>query len=189
MDHALSMSIARHLFGRNHALPCRAAFICPSFRISANPTAVYSSSSHAHGSQRSLAWRLWRARRVPPVVSPVSHPSPRRPTRRSVITLTLIAFLGGSVAGFYLYDPDNFNHNRLAFIRSYRAAQTGLLIALDYKWTLRKGPEIVGQEEYERVKGECHQRAANRLLELCKTNQGIYIKLVRVPKDYMGYRI
>ncbi|KND00699.1 atypical/ABC1/ABC1-B protein kinase [Spizellomyces punctatus DAOM BR117] len=121
------------------------------------------------------AWKWWRARRIPPsLVSTNQHP--RRAIRGKVL-LTFIAFAGGTVGGFYLYDPANFNHNRLALVRSYRTAVTAALIAIDYKWSLRKGPDLIGAEEYERVKSACHKRAANRMLELCKTNQGIYIKL------------
>ncbi|KAJ3023661.1 putative aarF domain-containing protein kinase 1 [Thoreauomyces humboldtii] len=54
---------------------------------------------------------------------------------------------------------------------------TGLAMGVDYKWSLRRGPDVLGKEEYEKVKGECHQRCAERMLDLCKANQGIYVKL------------
>lgn len=48
-------------------------------------------------------------------------------------------------------------------------------ILLDYLWSL-KGLEP-GSKMYERVIEECHSRGAQRLLNLCFSNGGIYIKL------------
>ena len=51
-------------------------------------------------------------------------------------------------------------------------------MGIDYKWSLRRGPDDIGEDEYEKVKSECHARNAKRLLKLCETNGGIYLKLV-----------
>ncbi|KAJ3038025.1 putative aarF domain-containing protein kinase 1 [Rhizophlyctis rosea] len=50
-------------------------------------------------------------------------------------------------------------------------------MGIDYKWSLWRGPEEIGEEEYEKIKSECHARNAKRLLKLCETNGGIYLKL------------
>ncbi|KAJ3187905.1 putative aarF domain-containing protein kinase 1 [Gaertneriomyces sp. JEL0708] len=108
---------------------------------------------------------------------PLPHTEP--PSKRFRLR-GLAAFLGltgGALTTYYLYDPEGFRHNRLTVIRSYRALKAGALAAADYKWSLRNGPEVVGEAEYEDYRSQCHQRAADRLLELCKANQGIYIKL------------
>ncbi|TPX62339.1 hypothetical protein PhCBS80983_g00540 [Powellomyces hirtus] len=111
-------------------------------------------------------------------LSSTASSRPRRsPSTRSLAFLTLIAFAGGAVSGLYLWDPQNFNHNRLALVRSYRAGITGIEMAIDYKWSLRKGPELIGQDEYDALKSRCHQRCADRLLKLCMDNRGIYVKL------------
>ncbi|KAJ3158162.1 putative aarF domain-containing protein kinase 1 [Geranomyces michiganensis] len=106
-----------------------------------------------------------------------SSTSSRRATRGGLVALGVAGLIGGTVGGFYLADPAHFSHNRLALVRSYRAGMTGIKMGLDYKWSLRNGPDVIGQDAYEAVKRACHQRCAERLLQLCKDNQGIYIKL------------
>ncbi|KAJ3141538.1 putative aarF domain-containing protein kinase 1 [Geranomyces variabilis] len=112
-----------------------------------------------------------------PASSPTSSPSSSRATRGGLVALAVTGLIGGTIGGFYLADPQNFAHNRLALVRSYRAGMTGIKMGLDYKWSLRNGPDVIGQEAYEAVKRACHKRCAERLLQLCKDNQGIYIKL------------
>ena len=59
----------------------------------------------------------------------------------------------------------------------YRSTN-GLLVfwfATDYSWNLYGLTEQ--DEEYEKRKEECHARGADRLLKLCFSNGGIYIKL------------
>ncbi|KAJ3299973.1 putative aarF domain-containing protein kinase 1 [Borealophlyctis nickersoniae] len=65
----------------------------------------------------------------------------------------------------------------LAFVRSLRTAICAIRMGIDYKWSLLRGPDDIGVEEYERVKSACHTRCAKRLLQLCETNGGIYLKL------------
>ncbi|KAJ3178340.1 putative aarF domain-containing protein kinase 1 [Geranomyces variabilis] len=109
--------------------------------------------------------------------STTSLPLSPRATRGWLVSLAITGLIGGTIGGFYLADPQNFAHNRLALVRSYRAGITGIKMGLDYKWSLRNGPEVIGQDAYEAVKRACHKRCAERLLQLCKDNQGIYIKL------------
>ncbi|TPX44292.1 hypothetical protein SeMB42_g04383 [Synchytrium endobioticum] len=58
-----------------------------------------------------------------------------------------------------------------------RSAATVGAIAMDYKISLRNPPEAIGKDEYNARKSACHQRSADRLLELCKLNGGIFVKL------------
>ncbi|KAI8819703.1 ABC1 family-domain-containing protein [Fimicolochytrium jonesii] len=128
----------------------------------------------ATSSQRLSPAEWWRRRGS----NPPAHGTVVRPRRRGATAfITLFGFLGGTVLGFYLYDREGFNHNVLALVRSSRALKTGFLMGVDYKWSLRDDEAKIGKEEYERRKSACHQRSADRMLELCKDNQGIYIKL------------
>ena len=58
---------------------------------------------------------------------------------------------------------------------SYRSLAVGSTISLDYWWSLRKVPE--DSENYETVMKEIHQRSAERLVDGCLDNGGLYIKL------------
>ncbi|KAG8662548.1 aarF domain-containing protein kinase 1 isoform X1 [Manihot esculenta] len=76
-----------------------------------------------------------------------------------------------------------------AVFRSSRAISTiGFTIA-DYKYSLRGLP--VDSEDYRGKLSEVHLRSANRMLKLCETNKGFYVKagqfvaaLRQVPKEY-----
>jgi len=68
------------------------------------------------------------------------------------------------------YDPDN-----IGMVRFGRAAVAVGRIGLDYRSTLSR--EYPGEAEYEAAKAECHTRAADRLLDLCLANGGVFIKV------------
>ncbi|KDR14244.1 putative aarF domain-containing protein kinase 5 [Zootermopsis nevadensis] len=75
--------------------------------------------------------------------------------------------------------------------RFLRSLKTGLTISLDYWWSLLGLEE--GTEEYKEVLHPLHQRAADRLLDGCLRNGGLYIKLGQgfsslnhvLPKEYL----
>jgi hypothetical protein len=56
----------------------------------------------------------------------------------------------------------------------------GLAISVDYKWELWGVDEESAQYD-ELIKG-CHKRAAQRILEGCLKNGGLYVKLGQVSK-------
>ncbi len=59
-----------------------------------------------------------------------------------------------------------------------RAATTIGRIAFDYRRSLyASAAESLPSSEYERVKSACHQRSANRLLALCSSNGGVFMKV------------
>ncbi|KAJ3089989.1 hypothetical protein HK102_004976 [Quaeritorhiza haematococci] len=123
---------------------------------------------------RSLRSRLSRSPQPPNAKqSPYNRSNARR----------LLVFFGTLTAGtlgfLYLCDPKGFDHNVIAVGRSYRAGVAAVSIVADYVWSLRKSQQadVVGEEEYKRIKSACHSRSAQRLLDLCKSNGGIYIKL------------
>ncbi|KAI9094334.1 ABC1 family-domain-containing protein [Phlyctochytrium arcticum] len=126
--------------------------------------------------RRGLSWHAWgRSRRSHP-----HHPPPltQPPTRRRRLVLfSLLALSGGLAGGLILNNAEELDHQYLALVRSCRTAKAAILIGIDYKLSLRRGPDDIGQERYDETKNACHKRSAERLLELCKANQGIYIKL------------
>lgn len=80
-------------------------------------------------------------------------------------------------------------------IRSSRAIRTFAVNSFDYKFSLLRAEIEKGTKrkspEYNKVKAEIHQRSAERLLKLCESNRGIYIKagqfvasLQHLPKEY-----
>ncbi|CAF0730942.1 unnamed protein product [Brachionus calyciflorus] len=59
--------------------------------------------------------------------------------------------------------------------RALRSFSIGLKIAFDYKWNLWGINE--DSDEYNKNIKECHQRAADRLVDICIKNGGLYVKL------------
>jgi aarF domain-containing kinase len=67
----------------------------------------------------------------------------------------------------------------------------GLTISLDYLWSLWGLEE--GTPEYETAVHPLHQRAADRILDGCQRNGGLYVKLGQglvslnhiLPKEYV----
>ena len=57
----------------------------------------------------------------------------------------------------------------------YRSLVVGSTISLDYFWSLYNVDE--DSENYEKLLKEIHQRSADRLVDGCLSNGGIYIKL------------
>ncbi|KAI8813993.1 ABC1 family-domain-containing protein [Cladochytrium replicatum] len=104
-----------------------------------------------------------------------SDPPPLRRRFKPLRFVSLIA--GAGLLAYAVYDPAETYKQYLAVVRSSRTVVACVLMGVDYKWSLRNGPEVLGEEGYEQVKSDCHQRSANRLLDLTKANAGIYIKL------------
>ncbi|KAL1215204.1 putative ABC1 protein [Cardamine amara subsp. amara] len=75
-------------------------------------------------------------------------------------------------------------------VRSSRAFYTITLTVADYKYSLRKLP--VKSDAYLQRLTEVHSRSARRILKLCESNKGFYVKagqfvasLKLVPKEYI----
>ncbi|TPX31804.1 hypothetical protein SmJEL517_g04969 [Synchytrium microbalum] len=81
---------------------------------------------------------------------------------------------GAGILGIYSFNEPQFS---LATRRTARSAYCVGSIAFDYKTSLSEGPEKIGPQEYDKRKSEAHQRSAEKLLELCRTNGGIFVKL------------
>ncbi|GBG64840.1 hypothetical protein CBR_g48308 [Chara braunii] len=75
-------------------------------------------------------------------------------------------------------------------IRATRAACTFASNSLDYKYSLRNLEK--GSPEYDKVRSKVHDRAARRILSLCESNRGIYVKagqfIASVPGMPMEFR-
>ncbi|KAF9192392.1 hypothetical protein BGZ51_005207 [Haplosporangium sp. Z 767] len=84
-------------------------------------------------------------------------------TYKSVRTLTVVS---GAATGLYLIDT---HKNAKAFQRTARTAWNGVLIGWDYKFNFTPG-------KADQI-NDLHQRVANRILHVCQTNGGLYIKL------------
>ncbi|KAG2440507.1 hypothetical protein HYH02_010385 [Chlamydomonas schloesseri] len=88
------------------------------------------------------------------------------------------ASLGVGAGAAYLViqpSPEALKAAYLTPVRLARDVYTAAAIVLDYKVSLSK-PGLAG-EEREAVLQACHQRGADRLLQLCFANGGIYTKL------------
>lgn len=122
---------------------------------------------------------------------PSQKPQFSRCAKAGVLVLTL----GGSAAGYYsLQSEQEKRALRVTiggigrFIRSFRI---GLTISLDYWWTLRNLAE--DSDEYIEAIKPVHQRAADRILEGCLQNGGLYVKLGQglvslnhiLPREYI----
>ncbi|KAF9902435.1 hypothetical protein EC991_004950 [Linnemannia zychae] len=84
-------------------------------------------------------------------------------SRRTLRTATV---LSATVTGLYLVDT---HKNAKAFQRTARTAWNGVLVGYDYKFNFTPG-------KADQI-NELHQRVADRILHVCQTNGGLYIKL------------
>ncbi|XP_071502328.1 uncharacterized aarF domain-containing protein kinase 5-like [Diadema antillarum] len=77
------------------------------------------------------------------------------------------------------------------FVRFFRTFYVGTLVSLDYKWSLWNVDSE--SEEYKEAIRACHRRTADRLLQGCLKNGGLYVKLGQymvtanyiLPKDIL----
>ncbi|CAK1555355.1 unnamed protein product [Leptosia nina] len=88
--------------------------------------------------------------------------------------------LYGSVAigsGAFVTSIYQDDYDSLPIVRHTRAARTALEIGQMYKSKLYSKDWDKNSQEYLEVKSEAHKLGAEKLLELCKTNKGVYIKV------------
>lgn len=81
---------------------------------------------------------------------------------------------------------DNIKHTFNATLRSGRVLQTLILNMLDYRRTLNQNEKIEDIEQRNNSLTACHQRCADRTLNIMKKNRGIFIKLGQ-HLSAMGY--
>lgn len=100
---------------------------------------------------------------------------------------------GSFISYHYFLDSQQKRKIRINFQsirRAVRSFNLGIKIAVDYKWNLW-GLDENGEEYNKNIK-ECHLRAANRLIDICIQNGGLYVKLGQglstmnhiLPKEY-----
>lgn len=102
----------------------------------------------------------------------------------------------GSVIGgsCFILHRNNYDVNSVLAVRLVRSASCVMNIAYIYKKALyQKGTPESNSEEYRKLKSQIHTEAAEQLLELCKKNKGVYIKVGQhigsleylLPKEYV----
>eukprot|EP00897_Mesotaenium_endlicherianum_P000710 jgi/Mesen1/1063/ME000123S00243 len=108
---------------------------------------------------------------------------------------TAVAFTEADSAGQSDGRIGGFLAGGRGIIRSTRAISTFAANSFDYKYSLLK-VELQGvakrkTPEYRQIRSEIHLRSAQRLLKLCESNRGIYIKagqfvasLQHLPQEY-----
>ncbi|XP_030023635.2 aarF domain-containing kinase 1 [Manduca sexta] len=82
--------------------------------------------------------------------------------------------IGGTVAALKLHDED---YNSLAIVRLTRTAYTAVDIGRTYQSMLYSKEWDKTSDEYLEVKSQAHQIGAEKLLDLCRANKGVYIKV------------
>lgn len=101
---------------------------------------------------------------------------------------------GTAATAYYQLDSKQQTTVQVAFFgigRFFRSLHIGVAISLDYWWSLR-GLDA-GSDAYKAVLHECHQRSADRILDGCKRNGGLYVKIGQgmvamnhiLPKEYL----
>lgn len=110
---------------------------------------------------------------------------------RQVIKYTT---LGSIVGGTFLsLKANDYQLNSIGIVRLSRAAVTVFDIGATYNKNLYKSGISKESPEYKSLKSFCHQQAAEKLLELCCINKGVYIKVGQhiaaldylLPKEYV----
>ncbi|XP_066256662.1 aarF domain-containing kinase 1 [Euwallacea similis] len=94
---------------------------------------------------------------------------------RSIIKYTLIGGALGSTA--LSLQRNQFEWNSIGIVRLSRAAVTVFKIGSIYKYDLYSKKLDKKSVEYKELKSICHKRSAEKLLDLCCANRGVYIKV------------
>lgn len=94
---------------------------------------------------------------------------------RPLIKYSLVGgFIGGTVLSL---KGNQFQWDSIGIVRLSRAAYTVLQIGVIYKKDLYGKGLDKNSLEYKEQKSKCHKRSARKLLDLCCTNKGVYIKV------------
>ncbi|KAF0752099.1 putative aarF domain-containing protein kinase 1 [Aphis craccivora] len=103
-----------------------------------------------------------------------------------------LGILSGTVATAYSFYENDFNIDSVGIVRFSRAATTGIHVMYHYKTTLYAPSVSKTSPNYQEIRSKSHSKAAELLLELCRTNKGVYIKIGQhigalenlFPKEY-----
>ncbi|XP_049872232.1 aarF domain-containing kinase 1 [Pectinophora gossypiella] len=80
----------------------------------------------------------------------------------------------GSVMALRLHEDD---YNSIAIVRITRTARTAVDIGRMYQSMLYSQDWDTTSKEYQEIRSKAHKMGAMKLLELCKANKGVYIKV------------
>ncbi|XP_024085197.1 uncharacterized aarF domain-containing protein kinase 5 isoform X2 [Cimex lectularius] len=115
--------------------------------------------------------------------------------RLSPLSLKILAGATAVGCGYYMLKTDKEKRAiKVTFggiTRFFRSSFIATQIAVDYYWTLFRVPE--DSESYYKILSEIHKRSAERILNGCLKNGGLYIKLGQgliimdhlLPKEYI----
>ncbi|KAF7284228.1 hypothetical protein GWI33_022380 [Rhynchophorus ferrugineus] len=88
------------------------------------------------------------------------------------------SLIGGAVASTALSLRSNqYEWDSIGAVRLTRAAVTVFKIGVIYKKDLYGKKLDKNSQEYKEIKSICHKRSAEKLLDLCCANKGVYIKV------------
>lgn len=98
------------------------------------------------------------------------------PFRRLIYkTIAGFSIAVGAGTTFYFLRQNDYEVSHLGIIRFARVGTTASSIFVDYKWSLwNLDPNL---DEYKKQMKGCHQRSAEKLLNLAKANGGVFIKV------------
>ncbi|KAM4664551.1 aarF domain-containing protein kinase 1 [Discoglossus pictus] len=96
-------------------------------------------------------------------------------TMRGARRLVSVASVALASSGVFLYGSQYWDPSDFGLVRIGRAVLTTAAITSDYLTNLRQIPP--GTQEYDDIKSQIHLRSAHRLLDLCCTNRGTFIKV------------
>lgn len=104
------------------------------------------------------------------------------------------SLIGGATVGTLLSLRGNqYQWDSIGVVRLTRAAITVSQIGFIYKTELYGKKLDKTSTEYKELKSKCHKKSADKLLQLCCTNKGVYIKVGQhvaalnylLPKEYV----
>ncbi|CAG0906463.1 unnamed protein product, partial [Cyprideis torosa] len=91
---------------------------------------------------------------------------------------TWISIAGIAGCSVYFLRQNDWDATTLGFVRVARAAAAITSIALDYRLTIYSNHGLnVESPEYIAMRSNVHKRSADRLLNMCRRNGGVYIKV------------
>lgn len=86
-----------------------------------------------------------------------------------------LILLGTGLTTAYAIRQNDYSLSDIGFVRFTRAGITAAKMMVDYKIVMSKtdlDPEI-----YRMEMSACHKRSADRILDLCRANGGVFIKV------------
>lgn len=111
-----------------------------------------------------------------------------------VTRLIKYGLIGGAAASTVAsLHANQYQLDSIGIVRLTRAAVTVFNIGVIYKRELYGANIDKTTPEYKELKSKCHQKSAEKLLNLCCTNKGVYIKVGQhiatldylIPKEYV----